>query len=375
MKKLSSLLLLCMVSVVSAQTIDPNLIDASRAKVSIAGPDKVYVRSIYYAGESLSGLLVYNGKDGATVYGPYFAEDKYLQDSYELGYVKFKIEQEGTLLISDILVAKDLAYSGRVQWDGGDTVRLLSYWESAPPMTSEEEIASLQKRVKELEQRAPEKVTVEKVVEKVVEKTVERVVVKEAPEKVEELPNRTVFSGFSGGKAVKGNWAATSSSIKQTDTKQLYAKYIIPVNQSQTETLYSFNAKLSGEGWIGYGLHFFASGDMQGDAYGFGQSLLVWLTRDPFSYRNNRTYLQIYRSYNDITMIEVASVSIPESILSSLAVDIYYDKSRNLIAAYINGSKKLEFREVDAALRSGNKVAFRTLGGAVNFSGFTVKTR
>jgi len=367
MKMLAILILLGMVSVVSAQTIDPNLIDASRAKVSIAGPDKVYVRSIYYAGESLSGLLVYNGRDGATVYGPYFAEDKYLQDDVELGYVKFKIEQGGTLLISDVMVGKDLAYSGRVQWDGGDTVRLLSYWESVPPTTKEEEIATLQRRVRELEQREPEKVTVERVVEKVVEKA--------APEKVEELPSRTVFSGFYGGNALTGKWTASSSSARQTDAKQLYAKYTLPVNQSQTETLYSFNAKLSGKGWIGYGLHFFASGDRQGDKYGFGQSFLVWLTRDPFYYRNNRTYLQIYRSYDDITMIEVASVSIAESILSSLAVDVYYDKSSNLIAAYVNGSKKLEFKEVDPALRSGNKVAFRTLGGEVEFSGFTIKTR
>ncbi len=363
MKKLSFLLLLCMVSAVSAQTIDPNLIDASRAKVSIAGPDKVYVRSISYAGESLSGLLVYNGKDGATIYGPYFAEDKYLQDDVELGYVKFKIEQGGTVLISDILVGKDLAYSGRVQWDGGDTVRLLSYWVSKPPLTKEEEIATLQRRVKTLEQREPEKVTVERVVEKV------------APAKVEELPSRTVFSGFTGGNALTGKWTASSSSARQTDTKHLYAKYILPVNQNQTETLYSFKAKLSGEGWIGYGLHFFATGDRQGDKYGFGQSFLVWLTRDPFYYRNDRTYLQIYRSYNDITMIEVASVSIPESIHSTLAVDVYYDKSSNLIAAYVNGSKKLEFKEVDPALRSGNKVAFRTLGGEVEFSGFTIKTR
>ncbi len=363
MKKVCVLLLLFMVGVVSAQTIDPNLLDFSKAKASIAGPDRVYVRSIDYAGENLSVLLLYNGSDGAEVQGPYFAEDKYLLDQYELGYVKFKAEEGGILLVSDVLLDKNTAYSGRVQWDGGDTLRLLSYWQNAPPTTKEGEIASLQKRVKQLEEREPEKITVERVVER------------EVPAAVEELPNRTVFSGFSGGKAISGTWAASAVSAKQSDSGLLYAKYEVPVEQRQSETLYSFEVRAKGKGWIGCGLHFFASGDRQGDKYGFGKSFLVWLTRDSFYYQNDRTYLQLYRSYDDITMIEVASVSISESITSSLSVDVYYNKSRNVLAAYVNGNKKLEFKEVDPALMSGNKVVFRTLGSEVEFSGFTIKTR
>jgi hypothetical protein len=366
-KVLSVFLLLCVVFAVSAQAVDPSLLDLSKAKASVAGPDKVYVRSIYYGGESLSVLLVYNGVDGATVYGPYFAEDKYLQDGYELGYVKFKAEEGNTLLISDVMLTEQLAYSGRVRWEGGDTLRLVSFWESVPPVTCESEVAYLKKRVKDLEEKPPEKV-VEKVVET---KYVERV----APEKVEELPSKTVFSGFSGGKALTGNWTATANSAKQVDTKQLYAKYSIPVSQDQAQTLFSFNAKLSGEGWVGYGLHFFASGDKRSDTYGFGKSFLVWLTRDPFYYRSERTYLQLYRSFDDVTMIQVASVSISESIFSSLKVDVYYDRSKNVIAAYVNGDKKLEFKEVDSAIWNGSKIALRTLGGEVEFSNFAVKTR
>ena len=312
-------------------------------------------------------LFVYNGTDGATVYGPYFAGDKYLQDEYELGYVKFRKEGDAKLALTDIVLNENLAYSGRVHWDGSDVLRLLSFWESSQPTTREDEIANLHKKVADLEARSPEKVVEERVVERVVEKAV--------PERVEELPSRIVHSGFSGGRALFGNWQTTQSVAKQVDTKQLYAKYSVPVSQNQNETLFSFNAKMSGQGWIGFGLHFFVSGDKQVDAYGLGKSLLVWLTKDPVYYGNDRTYIQAYRSYDDISMAQIASVRIPESILSSVKVDVLYNRSANVIAAFVNGEKKLEIKEIDSAIWSGNKVAFRSLGGEVEFSSFTVKTR
>ena len=193
------LLLVFLVFTVSAQAVDPRLLDLSKAKASIAGPDRVYVRSIYYEGESLSVLFVYNGTDGATVYGPYFAGDKYLQDEYELGYVKFRKEGDAKLALTDIVLNENLAYSGRVHWDGSDVLRLLSFWESSQPTTREDEIANLHKKVADLEARSPEKVVEERVVERVVEKAV--------PERVEELPSRFVHSGFSGGRALFGKLA------------------------------------------------------------------------------------------------------------------------------------------------------------------------
>ncbi len=363
-KVLSVCIVLSLAAVAISQTVDPDLLDLSQAKATIAGPARVYVRSILYDGTELSVMLVYNGEDGATIMGPYFAEDKYLQDSYDLDYTEFRITADGMLGIYDVVLGEDMAYSGKVRWDGRQDLRLVSFWQTEPPMTCDEQVAALYNRIQELEkQKGGEKVVEEKIVEKVVR------------EGERELPTRTAFSGFSGGKTLSGSWSVTSGSARQSDTKQLFAKYSLPFSQNARETLYGFTARASGDGWMGYGLHFRASGGKSGSTYGFGKSFLLWITRDPFYYGTDRTYLQLYRSYDDVTMTQIASVSIPESIESELDVQVYYNRSQNALVAYVNGEERLEYYEVDPAIWSGADLALRTLGARVEFSGFSVKEK
>ena len=58
---------------VAADQLDMSLLNLDSARVSLAGPDLVYVSSIKYAGENYSALLKYQGGTTATVeqvFGP-----------------------------------------------------------------------------------------------------------------------------------------------------------------------------------------------------------------------------------------------------------------------------------------------------------------
>ena len=112
---------------------------------------------------------------------------------------------------------------------------------------------------------------------------------------------------------------------------------------------------------------------MINEFYGFGKSYLVWLTRDENYYKTDKTYLQVYESYNDFHMVQMTSVVIPEYISSSLKIEILYDSSDGTIDVYINGKSRMEYH-VDRDLLSGDKVAFRSLGGGLEVTGFSVKT-
>ena len=82
MKRLLAVLLaLAVVGSLSAQTIslDPAKLDFSKAKLSVAGPSDIYVRSIWYGNVELSVLLKYDGANGVFVYGPYLAAQKLIQ--------------------------------------------------------------------------------------------------------------------------------------------------------------------------------------------------------------------------------------------------------------------------------------------------------
>ena len=368
-----------------AQTIDTAKLDLSKAKVSIAGPDEVYIRSIWYDGKELSVKLKYDGKNGAIIYGPYYNEQKILQDSYNLSYAKLQVIGNNELQVSDVILG-NVGYSGILKWVGGPHLVVDSYWTSTPPKTNEEIIAELNGKIstlnKNLEEANNKINKIESVKLAYQEKVsqlngeIQKLKTKMAatvPAKVT-LPSHVVFSGFENGKILMGNWETSFGAVKQVDSSQLYAKYAIPVNQNQSETLFSFTAKAADLPRIGYGLHFFASGERTGRGYGFGNSFLLWLTRDKTYYKSNKTYLQLYRSSNDVSMTQVASIRIKEDINSMLNTQILYNRDKGRIMVYINGEKKLDYK-VQSPLWSGDKIVLRTLHAPVEFTNLYVKTR
>lgn len=386
MKKLiilMGILLLMAVSVVMAQEIDPNRLDLSQAKVTIAGPDEAYIRSIWYEGDELSVKFKYDGATGAVVYGPYYAEDKYLLDDYEMGYVDLEVVGRDRIQISNVRISDELAYSGIIQWVGGPDLELVSYWEDVPPKTSEEWIDELNGEIYVLNEKLREQnkqisalkeghstkvASLNREIRELRAKAAAAVGVPEKPA----LPERIVYSGFRGGKAFLGDWKVSPAAVRQVDPNQMYAKYSFSLTQSEPVTLFGFTARATDVDRIGYGLHFFASGEKTGSGYGFGSSFLVWLTKDTTFYKSDKIYVQLYSSSDDVKMVQVASVSIPERIDSSLNTEVLYNRSESTISVYVNGEKRIDYK-VQLPLRRGDSLVLRTLGATVEFGDLYVK--
>ena len=147
MKKL--LFFLCMVCVTFStfgQGIDVNNLDLSKAEMSLAGPDRIYVTNIYYDNTRLSVLLKSDGAYGATIYGPWYDDDKLLYDSYELGYAALEIKDGNTVQISDLLLGGK-GYAGALTYDGATKLIFSKAWLSDTPKTFEQQIATLQERL------------------------------------------------------------------------------------------------------------------------------------------------------------------------------------------------------------------------------------
>ena len=392
-KLLVALSLVCLAGAAFSQPIDPSQIDLSNAKLSVAGPDSVYVRSIGYQGQLLSVLLQFDGLSGAKIYGPYFSGTKLMQDSYELEYATLRIQGGDTIIVSDLILGGN-GYSGRLKYDGFDGLTLENFWESMSPKTTDMRIAELTIQIQAAKKNYEEQIaaTKAKYEADLADAEAERDAMQDAlamaqaaaakagveistlVPAVSSVPTKTELSGFSNTVGEYGSWSASANRASQSDGSLYYAKYLIPLRQNQSQLLYSFSARAGGSGYVGYGLHFFVSDDRDANSYGLGKSYLVWLTRDPGYYGSNRTYLQVYESFGDTKMIQVASVTIPDAISSTNQTDILYDKDRGNISVRVNGDRYLDY-EVSMPLARGNKIALRTLGSGVVFTQLTVKAQ
>ena len=103
-----------------------------------------------------------------------------------------------------------------------------------------------------------------------------------------------------------------------------------------------------------------------------GRSLLVWLTRDPEIRKNELTYLQLYRSDDDINMGRALDASIPESLGDFMQVDVLYEPQTQYITVAVNGEDRVRYRTW-FGINAGLEIALRTLGRA-EFRDFSVRT-
>jgi hypothetical protein len=383
-KILIVLSLLLMVCPVFGQDIDPGRIDLSQARMSIAGPEEIYVTNIYYDNTRLSVLLAYDGKTGATIYGPWYDSDKLLQDYFELGYASLRIQDDTTLIVSDVMLGTR-GFSGRFKFDGNSKLALDGAWATMTPHTSEMKVANVEAQLlivqKRYEQqlRAADTVHSMAVAELQTELSAARraaiaagadagaITAGIAPSDVQQV-------GFTGGRSLSGDWSVSSAGAAQIDSGQYFAKLVIPFNQVAKRTLYSFEAISTGSGFTGYGVHFFASPETRRNGYGYGASYLVWLTRDPAYFGTDATYLQLYRSYNDVTMVQIASIQIKDSIDRLITTDVLYDQTTRTIGVTANGIEYLNV-SVSSPISSGREIALRALGDGVLFNDLTVSAR
>ena len=65
MKKVLAVVLIVLFAInLWGQSINPKLLDLSKAEASFAGNGKIYVKSIYYGGKEIAVILEYDGAAG-----------------------------------------------------------------------------------------------------------------------------------------------------------------------------------------------------------------------------------------------------------------------------------------------------------------------
>ena len=383
-KILIVLLILLTVLPAFGQDIDPDRIDLRQAKMSIAGPESIYVSNIYYKGTRLSVLLAYDGKNGATIYGPWYDSDKLLQDYYELGYASLRIQDDTTLIVSDVILGTQ-GFSGRFKFDGNSKLILDGAWATMTPDTEEMRVANVEAQLRIVQRRYEEQLRAADTVHSIEiaelqsELTAARRAAEAAGANADAIAATTRPSdvrqvGFTGGRRLSGDWSISSAGAAQIDDKEYYAKLVIPFSQTAKQTLYSFEAKSTGSGFTGYGVHFFASPESKLNGYGYGASYLVWFTRDSGYFGTDATYLQLYRSYDDVSMVQIASIQIKDPIDQTIKTDVLYDQTTRTIDVTANGTEYLSVT-VSSPIRSGREIALRALGDGIVFSDLTVSAR
>jgi hypothetical protein len=178
--------------------------------------------------------------------------------------------------------------------------------------------------------------------------------------------------GFDGASKRMGSWKIKDGIAAQTDAAQYFSRLTFPMIQSATPTLYSFDVLAGPKGWVGAGLHFFAEGVKKPKGYGEGKSLLVWLTRDAKMRGDNETYLQIYRSDDDVNMERVLDAEIQEGVAAWNHLDILYEPGAEFVVIAVNGTVRTAYRTF-FGIGTGVSVSLRTLGAGVAFRNFEVR--
>lgn len=181
----------------------------------------------------------------------------------------------------------------------------------------------------------------------------------------------TILDDFSEARVQLGEWRLDGRSAVQTDPEQYFAKLMLPAPQRTRPTLYRFSARAADDGWVGLGLHLFVE-ETGRTGYGLGRSLLVWFTRDPEVYGTQHTYLQVYRSDDDVNMARVADALIAEPIDEELDIEILFEPATDYITIAVNGRDKLRYRTW-FGIDEGTGVALRSLGRA-DFRNLSVRT-
>jgi hypothetical protein len=181
-----------------------------------------------------------------------------------------------------------------------------------------------------------------------------------------------LLSGFDSATSLVGTWDFTKDVAKQTDPEAFFAKLGMPLVQEKQAFHYSFTAKSTavGRGWVGVGFHAFTPTSYTQKGYGGGDSLCVWLTRDPVHLTGNITRLQLYRSTDDWNMDLIAEVPVSESIYDDNRFDFTVDPVAGTVSVSLNGSERLAAKNV-LDLKKGIYVVIRALDTA-EFKDFSI---
>jgi hypothetical protein len=183
---------------------------------------------------------------------------------------------------------------------------------------------------------------------------------------------KVLRSDLMDSSARMGTWVVQGAGARQTDASQYFSRLELPLAQDGKPLLYHFKARATGKGWVGLGLHFFVEDVVKRRGYGEGKSLLIWFTRDQAARGVDTTYLQLYRSDNDVVMERMFDAAIDTNIVLWRTVDIVYDPVAEYVAVSVDGVLRIVYKTFFGRT-SGATMALRTLGGGVEFADFSVR--
>ena len=177
---------------------------------------------------------------------------------------------------------------------------------------------------------------------------------------------RTLFTEHRGidfrtGFGVTGDWRGGATTITQRNPNAFYAKLRFNETQDSRPRLYRVVMQALDSGWAGGGLHLHVNHVQHPRGYAHGQSMLVWVTRDPNRYGNHATYIEIYHSWDDINMARVSIARVDAPLSQALAAEALFDPVTGYLTVAINGVERVRYRH-EVPQGSSVEIALRALG-------------
>ena len=327
-----------------------DLISLDAARLSVAGPDSIYLTGIGYGNGTFAARMRYLGGNQGILEALYDASAGRIPN-VDLSTPALEVVAPDTLVVSNVGIG-GAAYSFSLQFSLDGSIVGAAQEQGHRVRTA----AELQR---------------------------------------DDLLNAadadSLVSGFGAGAALpdEGAWSMTASgTVVQTDAGASHAKFAVAdVAQPEVLTLYGLTARVDGGARVGYGLHFLASGTPDsGNTWNFGHSYLVWLTREPGFYDTEETQVQLYESLDDNRLVWRKSRNIERTLSSGLTLEALYDPNdcpetmgnapcHGSIAVLVDGAEQFKVAvSGDIAGRAADTVALRTLGGPVEFTDLYVRS-
>ena len=330
--------------------LDIDLISLDAARLSVAGPDSIYLSGIGYGDRTFAARMRYLGGNQGILEALYDASAGRIPN-VDLSTPAFEAVAPDTLVVSNVGIAgAAYTFSLRVSPDGsivGTTQEQGHRVRTAAELTRDDLLSSAD-------------------------------------------ADRLV-SGFGAGKALpdEGSWSVSGGTVTQTDADASHAKFAVAnVPQSEALKLYGVRARVDGNTRVGYGLHFLGSGTPRsGNTWSYGHSYLVWVTREPGFYDTGETQVQLYESLDGNRLVWRKSRNVMRELSSELTLEALYDPSdcpetmgdepcHGSIAVLVDGAEQFKVAvSGDIAGRSADAVALRALGGPVAFTDLYVRAR
>ena len=330
--------------------LDIDLISLDSARLSVAGPDSIYLSGIDYGDRTFAARMRYLGGNQGILEALYDASAGRIP-SVDLSTPAFEVVAPDKLVVSNVGIGgAAYTFSLRVSLDGsivGTTREQGHRVRTGAELTRDDLLSSAD-------------------------------------------ADRLV-SGFREGKALpdEGSWSVSGGTVIQTDAGASHAKFALAnVPQSAALTLYGTKARVDGGARVGYGLHFLASGTPRsGNTWSYGHSYLVWVTLEPGFYDTDETQVQLYESLDGNRLVWRKSRNLERPLSSELTLEALYNPNdcpktmgdepcHGSIAVLVDGAEQFKVAvSGDIAGRSADTVALRALGGPVEFTELYVRVR